>query len=226
MKIASLLLFCVLCFYEIKSSTEESLEVLEVSSESIGDDSKDVFNESGSKISFEIQSEEESEDVSMDSSTEESLELSSVFIGDDSDEDVLSNESGSSTSFELQSDEGSEDVSDVSIDSTLTSTEESLELSSESIGDDSEDVSNESGSSISFELQSEDKSAEGSEDVSNVFDTSYPFSNGVINNDQVYCSWEDIDARDEMATKLGTELCRFSMVSLCNYQKFDQITWI
>ena len=215
MKIASLLLFCVLCFYEAKSSTEESLEVLEVSSESIGDDSKDVSNESGSKISFEIQSEEESEDVSMDSSTEESLELSSVSIGDDSDEDVLSNESGSSTSFELQSDEGSEDVSDVSIDSTLTSTEESLELSSEPIGDDSEDVSNESGSSISFEIQSVEGSAEGSEDVSNVFDTSYPLiSNGVINNDQVYCSWEDVDARDEMATKLGTELCRFSMVSV------------
>ena len=224
MKIASLLLFCVLCFYEAKSSTEESLEVLEVSSESIGDDSKDVSNESGSKISFEIQSEEESEDVSMDSSTEESLELSSVFIGDDSED--VSNESGSTNSFEPQSDEGPEDVSDVSIDSTLTSTEESLELSSESIGDDSEDVSNESGSSISFELQSEDKSAERSEDVSNVFDTSYPFSNGVINNDQVYCSWEDIDARDEMATKLGTELCRFSMVSLCNYQKFDQITCV
>ena len=224
MKIASLLLFCVLCFYEAKSSTEESLEVLEVSSESIGDDSKDVSNESGSKISFEIQSEEESEDVSMDSSTEESLELSSVFIGDDSED--VSNESGSTNSFEPQSDEGSEDVSDVSIDSTDTSTEESLELSSESIGDDSEDVSNESGSSISFEIQSVEGSAEGSEDVSNVFDTSYPFSNGVINNDQVYCSWEDIDARDEMATKLGTELCRFSMVSLCNYQKFDQITCV
>ena len=224
MKIASLLLFCVLCFYEAKSSTEESLEVLEISSESIGDDSKDVSNESGSKISFEIQSEEESEDVSMDSSTEESLELSSVSIGDDSED--VSNESGSTNSFEPQSDEGSEDVSDVSIDSTDTSTEESLELSSESTGNDSEDVSNESGSSISFEIQSEEESAEGTEDVSNVFDTSYPFSNGVVNNDQVYCSWEDVDARDEMATKLGTELCRFSMVSLYNYQKFDQITWI
>ena len=52
MRFTNILLFCVLCFYEAKSSTEESFEV---SSESI----EDISNESGSSITFE----EESEDV-------------------------------------------------------------------------------------------------------------------------------------------------------------------
>ena len=100
-----------------------------------------------------------------------------------------------------------------------SSTEESLESSSESIGDDSEDLSDDSGSSDSFELQS----TEESEDVSNLSSESIDASdtvvsneimeNGVIDNEQVYCSWEDVDARDKMATKLGTQVCRFSMVS-------------
>ena len=100
-----------------------------------------------------------------------------------------------------------------------SSAEESFEPSSESIGDDSEDLSDDSGSSDSFEL----KSTEESEDVSNVSSESIDASdtvisneimeNGVIDNEQVYCSWEDVDARDEMAKKLGTQVCRFSMVS-------------
>ena len=98
--------------------------------------------------------------------------------------------------------------------------EESFEPSSESIGDDSEDLSDDSGSSDSFEL----KSTEESEDVSNVSSESIDASdtvvsneimeNGVIDNEQVYCSWEDVDARDKMAKKLGTQVCRFSMVSV------------
>ena len=100
-----------------------------------------------------------------------------------------------------------------------SSTEESLEPSSESIRDDSEDLSDDYGSSESFEL----KSTEESEDVSNVSSESVGGSNtvisneimenGVIDNEQVYCSWEDVDARDEMAKKLDTQVCRFSMVS-------------
>ena len=79
------------------------------------------------------------------------------------------------------------------------STEKSLEFSEES-----------NKSSISFELEAaNEKSIESTENsVSKEGSKS-----GVIDNDQVFCAWEDVDARDEMATKLGTELCRFSMVS-------------
>ena len=101
-----------------------------------------------------------------------------------------------------------------------SSTEESLESSSESIGDDSEDLSDYSGSSDSSVLQN----TEESEDVSNLSSESIDASdtvvsneimeNGVIDNKQVYCSWEDVDARDKMAKKLGTQVCRFSMVSV------------
>ena len=85
------------------------------------------------------------------------------------------------------------------------------------IEDESTDTSNDSGSNISFELQSDEESED-------VFDASIESidaasskessKGGVINNEHVYCSLEDVDARDEMATKLGTQLCRFSMVSL------------
>ena len=103
------------------------------------------------------------------------------------------------------------------------------------IEDESTNTSNDSGSNISFELQFDEESEDVSDASIESIDTSdTAFSKeinkggvgGVINNEQVYCSWEDVDARDEMATKLGTELCRFSMVSLCNYQKFDQITCV
>ena len=97
------------------------------------------------------------------------------------------------------------------------------------IEDESTDTSNDSGSNISFELQFHEESEDVSDASIESIDTtsSKEIDNGgVINNEQVYCSWEDVDARDEMATKLGTELCRFSMVSLCNYQKFDQITCV
>lgn len=77
------------------------------------------------------------------------------------------------------------------------STQESLQFS-----EDSE----ESGTSISFELRPAE-TAEASKEISK------EVTKGVIDNDQVFCSWEDVDARDEMATKMGTELCRFSMVS-------------
>ena len=88
------------------------------------------------------------------------------------------------------------------------------------IEDESTDTSNDSGSNISFELQSNEESEDVSDASIQSTDTSdNAFSKeikegGVINNDQVYCAWEDVDARDEMATKLGTQLCRFSMVSL------------
>ena len=97
------------------------------------------------------------------------------------------------------------------------------------IEDESTDTSNDSGSNISFELQS----AEESEDVSDVSIESTDTSSskesnkdGVINNDQVYCSWEDVDARDELATKLGTQLCRFSMVSLVTDLIIQKLTCI
>ena len=81
------------------------------------------------------------------------------------------------------------------------STQESLQFS-----EDSKDGSEESGTSISFELRPAE-TAEASKEISK------EVTKGVIDNDQVFCSWEDVDARDEMATKMGTELCRFSMVS-------------
>ena len=89
------------------------------------------------------------------------------------------------------------------------------------IEDESTDTSNDSGSNISFELQFDEESEDVS-DVSFESTSDTPFSKvskdgGGINNEQVYCAWEDVDARDEMATKLGTQLCRFSMVSLVTY---------
>ena len=87
---------------------------------------------------------------------------------------------------------------------TECATEESLEFSKEL---------DESGSSISFEIQATDeKSIESDESIANSASKEVANS-GVIDNDQVFCAWEDVDARDKMATKLGTELCRFSMVS-------------
>ena len=86
---------------------------------------------------------------------------------------------------------------------TESSTEESLEFSKEL---------DESGSSISFEIQATDeKSIESDESIANSASKEVANS-GVIDNDQVFCAWEDVDARDKMATKLGTEICRFSMV--------------
>ena len=77
------------------------------------------------------------------------------------------------------------------------------------------DESNKSGSSISFEVQATDEnSIESDESIVNSISNEVSKS-GIIDNDQVFCTWEDVDARDEMATKLGTELCRFSMVSQC-----------
>ena len=70
-----------------------------------------------------------------------------------------------------------------------------------------ESVESKDISSISFELQSEENS-EATKEISKEV-----FKDGVIDNDQVFCSWEDVDARDEMATKMATELCRFSMVN-------------
>ena len=189
MRFTNILLFYVLCFYEAKSSTEESFEV---SSESI----EDISNESGSSITFEEES-----DI-----TDSNAKDSQVTSGEQ-DSEGESNESGSSISLE----EESEDVSNYS--TFDTSTDDSLEVSSGSIEDD------ENGSRISFELQS----AGEFEDVSDISNDSSDASfsseivkNGVIDNDQVYCSWEDVNARDEMATKLGTQLCRFSMVSFAN----------
>ena len=79
--------------------------------------------------------------------------------------------------------------------------------------EDSLELSNGSGSNISFES---DESESNESDLSNGVDS--PYSKEVdispIDNDEVFCSWEDVDARDEMAKKLKTELCRFSMVCI------------
>ena len=196
MRFTSILFTCVLCFLEAKSSTEDSLEI---SNESL--QSEALSDESGLSISIEFQSAEKLEGTS----TEKSLSVSNESIEDDSEY-----ESVSSISFEEESE-------DVSNDSTLdTSSHKSLEVSSEFIKDDDVSTEYDPATRISFELQS----AGESEDVSDISNDSSDASfsseivkNGVIDNDQVYCSWEDVNARDEMATKLGTQLCRFSMVS-------------
>ena len=81
------------------------------------------------------------------------------------------------------------------------------------ISKDSLELSNESGSNISFES---DESESNESDLSNGVDSSYSKEVVIrtIDNDEVFCSWEDVDARDEMAKKLKTELCRFSMVCI------------
>ena len=81
------------------------------------------------------------------------------------------------------------------------------------ISKDSLELSNESGSNISFES---DESESNESDLSNGVDSSYSKEvvMRTIDNDEVFCSWEDVDARDEMAKKLKTELCRFSMVCI------------
>ena len=68
----------------------------------------------------------------------------------------------------------------------------------------------ESGASISFEIQAPDGNSITSD---NTIENSVS-KNGITDNDQVFCIWEDVHVRDEMATKLGTELCRFSLVRL------------
>ena len=68
-------------------------------------------------------------------------------------------------------------------------------------------------SGVSYEIQAtNEKSIESDESTENSGSKEVANS-GVIDNDQVFCACEDVDARDKMATKLGTELCRFSMVS-------------
>ena len=107
-------------------------------------------------------------------------------------------------------------------------------LSGESLGDISDDSMGLLDESIEFHFQdisNEEEEEDMDSDQSSIELSSEESEENVddmniIDNEQVYCSWEDVDARDEMATKLGTELCRFSMVSLCNYQKFDQITCV
>ena len=80
--------------------------------------------------------------------------------------------------------------------------------------EESKEFSEESGSNISFEIQAtNEKSIESDESTENSISNEVSKS-GVIDNDQVFCAWEDVDARDKMATKLGTEICRFSMVRL------------
>ena len=103
---------------------------------------------------------------------------------------------------------------DISFELISNLSEESSEGNKRSkISEDSLELSNESGSNISFES---DESESNESDLSNGVDS--PYSKEVdistIDNDQVFCSWEDVDARDEMATKLKTELCRFSMVCI------------
>ena len=103
---------------------------------------------------------------------------------------------------------------DISFELISNLSEESSEGNKRSkISEDSLELSNESGSNISFESE---ESESNESDLSNRVDSSYSKEVDVrtIDNDEVFCSWEDVDARDEMATKLKTELCRFSMV--CN----------
>ena len=65
---------------------------------------------------------------------------------------------------------------------------------------------------LSF-LEAESSAGESSDESTENYGSKEVSKSGVIDNDQVFCAWEDVDARDKMATKLGTELCRFSMVS-------------
>ena len=105
-------------------------------------------------------------------------------------------------------------LKDISFELISNLSEESSEGNKRSkISEDSLELSNESGSNISFES---DESESNESDLSNGVDS--PYSKEVdispIDNDEVFCSWEDVDARDEMAKKLKTELCRFSMVCI------------
>ena len=47
---------------------------------------------------------------------------------------------------------------------------------------------------------------------------------GIIDNDQVFCSWEDVKTRDQMAQKLKTEKCRFSMAHQSIYEGGPNVT--
>ena len=85
------------------------------------------------------------------------------------------------------------------------------------------EVSIESGSNLS--LQSDELESNESDLSDKADSTISTYSTevdirGTIDNNQVFCSWEDVDARDEMATKLKTELCRFSMVCINFWQLF------
>ena len=85
------------------------------------------------------------------------------------------------------------------------------------------EVSHESGSKLS--LQSEESESNESDLSDEADSTVSTYSKevekrGTIDNDQVFCSWENVDARDEMATKLKPELCRFSMVCINFWQLF------
>ena len=86
------------------------------------------------------------------------------------------------------------------------------------------EVYHESGSNLS--LQS-DESESNESDLSDKADSTVSTYStevdirGTIDNDQVFCSWEDVDARDKMATKLKTELCRFSMVNISDLSIFE-----
>ena len=109
---------------------------------------------------------------------------------------------------------------DISFELISNLSEESSEGNKRSkISEDSLELSNESGSNISFESE---ESESNESDLSNRVDSSYSKEVDVrtIDNDEVFCSWEDVDARDEMATKLKTELCRFSMVCINFYTFF------
>ena len=102
---------------------------------------------------------------------------------------------------------------DISFEMISNLSEESSEGNKRyKISEDSLELSNESGSNISFES---DESESNESDLSNG-DSSYSKEVDIrtIDNDEVFCSWEDVDARDEMAKKLKTELCRFSMVCI------------
>ena len=89
--------------------------------------------------------------------------------------------------------------------------------------EESLELSNESGSNLS--LQSDESEANESDlSLSDEADSTVHKEvdkSGAIDNDQVFCSWEDVDARDEMATQLKTELCRFSMVNISDLSIFE-----
>ena len=102
---------------------------------------------------------------------------------------------------------------DISFELISNISEESSEgIKRSKISEDFLELSNEYGSNISFES---DESESNESDLSNG-DSSYSKEVDIrtIDNDEVFCSWEDVDARDEMAKKLKTELCRFSMVCI------------
>ena len=91
-----------------------------------------------------------------------------------------------------------ESLGDISDDS-MGLLDESIEFHFQDISNEEEEEEDMDSDQSSIELSSEE-SEENVDDMN------------IIDNEQVYCSWEDVKARDKMAKKLKVDQCRFSMV--------------